>query len=290
MWFHLTAAGRLLARRRGPVARMVLVAWIGTLWCLVGGVWTLATFRTVQREAESIQIDVLLRPTTTDADARAMARDIASWRAVRDVEFLREQEVWQEFSGDVAIDDHLRSVVAMPRIVRFWLRAHAATPKNIEAKAARLERRYSDRVEQVVWSEAYARVVAERRRDVAMLGSVAGILSLLFVIIALMYAFRAELHAAGGDLRVGALLGARASWIAMPHFLVSMIAGALGVLLALGVLAIAVPSLHDRLPWMDTVHLSDVVFFVLILAVLGILAGWWQSLMAGRRAVRHAAV
>lgn len=285
MWFHITAAGRLLTRRRGPVLRMVFVAWVGTLWCVAGGVWTLATYRAVQEQASTIQVDVLLRPTTTEANARIIMRGILAQRGVRDVELLREQDVWAEFAADVAIDDRLRSVVAMPRLIRWWPTASGGTAKNIRVAIERISTTYADQIDDIIWSEELATVVDARRRDVLMLGSVAGGLSLFLFLIAVTYSFRAELHAAAPDLRVGAVVGASSTWMAMPHVLVSMITGALGMLLALATVAGLTPTALARLPWIATVRITDVAMMVAALAAIGALSSWWQSLAAGRRAL-----
>lgn len=288
MWFHLAAAGRLLSRRRGPVVRMVLVAWIGTLWCVAGGVWTLATYRSVQEQASSIQADVVLRPTATESDVRTIVRALRLRQDVRTVDVLREQDVWMEFAGNVQIDDDLRSVVAMPRFIRFWSTSSGGTARTIQHLARSLEQRYPQQIEEVVWSRDLATMVDARRRDVLILGSVAGGLSLLFFLVAVAYSFRAELHAAAADLRVGSLLGARTLWIAMPHILVSIITGAIGMLLALAIVAAGTPMILMKLPWVATVRLQDVVVMVLGLAAAGLLSSWWQSVAAGRRALRRA--
>jgi len=285
MWFHVTAAGRLLTRRRGPVLRMVFVAWIGTLWCVAGGVWTLATYRAVQRQASTIQVDVILRPTTTEANARIMIRGIRTQYGVGSAELLREQDVWAEFAADVDIDDRLRSVVAMPRLIRWSPTAAGGTARNIRAVISRIEQTYADQIDDIVWSEELASVVDARRRDVLMLGSVAGGLSLLLFLIAVTYSFRAELHAAAADLRVGSVLGASSSWVAMPHVLVSMITGALGLLLALATIAGVAPTALSRLPWVAEVRIADVGLMVAGLAGVGVISSWWQSLAAGRRAL-----
>ena len=286
LWFHMTAAGRLLTRRKGPVLRMVLVALIGTLWCMVGGVWTLATYRSIERQAETIQIDVFLRPSATDREARVLTRTIAALPEVDQARLVREQEVWREFSGDIDVDEALRAVVSMPRIVRFWPKATHASVRALEATTANLEKAYGDRIDQVVWPRNLAEVVELRRQDLLVLGSVAGALSVVMFLFALVYAFRAEIHVAGGDLRVGTLIGARAGWIAMPHLMVSMISGLLGLLLALAIVAVAAQYAPQFVPWVGVVHPNELGIIAGALAVLGFLVCWWQSMAAGRSAIR----
>lgn len=287
LWFHTAAAGRLLSRRTGPVIRMILVALFGSLWCVIGAVWTIATWRSIQDQARSIQVDVFLRPTASDRDARTLDRAIAQLPSVDHVRLIREQEVWREFSGDVDVDDDLRAVVAMPRIVRFWPRAERASVAELDATSAHLERAFADRVEQVVWSRELAEVVESRRRDLLVLAGVAGSLSVVLFLLALVYAFRAEIHVAGGDLRVGTLLGARAGWIAMPHLIVSAVSGAIGLLLALAIIAGSAPMVLDQVPWVGVVRMQEIGIIVGALAVPGFLVCWWQSWAAGRAAVRR---
>ncbi len=289
LWFHTTAAGRLLARRKGPVVRMVLVALIGTLWCMVGGVWTIATYRTIERQAESIQVDVFLRPSATDREARVLNRTISALSAVDRSRLVREQEVWREFSGDVDVDEDLRAVVTMPRLIRFWPKARHASVAELDALAASIEKAYGDRVDQVVWPRQLATVVESRRSDLVVLGTVAGALSVVMFLLALVYAFRAEIHVAGGDLRVGTLIGARAGWIAMPHLLVSSISGLLGLLLALALVAVGAQYATSYVPWVGVVHVNELGTIAGVLAVLGFSVCWWQSLAAGRAAIRKGA-
>ena len=289
MWFQITAAGRLLQRRKGPVLRMILVALLGTIWCVVGSVWTLSTFRSIEQQAQTIQVDVFLRPAATDAEARALARTINALPSVDQARFVREQEVWQELSGDIDVDEELRDVVDLPRIVRFWPRAEHATLAELSATTANIERVYADRVDQVVWSRTLAEVVDARRRDLIMLGSIAGGLSIVMFILALIYAFRAEIHVAGGDLRVGTLLGARSMWIAFPHFFVSVISGAIGLLLAIAVIAAVVLYARSYVPWAESIRLEELAMIIGALGSFGLVVSWWQSISAGRKAVRQGA-
>lgn len=289
LWFHMTAAGRLLTRRKGPVFRMTLVALIGTLWCMVGGVWTIATYRSIEHQAETIQVDVFLRPSATDREARVLTRNIAMLPAVDQARLVREQESWREFSSDIDVDEALRAVVTMPRIVRFWPKAQHASVAELDALATNLEKAYGDRIDQVVWPRTLADVVEARRRDLLVLGTVAGALSVVMFLLALVYAFRAEIHVAGGDLRVGTLLGARAGWVAMPHLLVSVMSGLLGLLLALAVVAVGAQYAMEFVPWVGVVQVNELGVIAATLAVLGFLVCWWQSMAAGRTAIRKGA-
>jgi cell division protein FtsX len=105
-------------------------------------------------------------------------------------------------------------------------------------------------------------------------------------LLAILYAFRAELHRAEPDLNVGVLLGASSSFVAMPHVLVSTIAGALGLGIAAGILALAWPQMTAHASWLATVQPHEVVVMGSVLAVAGLLVCWWQSVSTVSRRTR----
>ena len=142
MWFHFSAARLLIKRRKGPVFRMMIVAFIGTLWLVGGAVWTLSTYRDIQQQAMNVQVDVLLNTVTSDQEARSISRRVAAMPEVDRSRLMHEMDVWREFTGEVGVDDDLRSVVSMPRIVRFSPTAAAATREDVERVVSNVESRY----------------------------------------------------------------------------------------------------------------------------------------------------
>lgn len=286
LWFHAGAAGNLIKRRRGPVMRMVLVAFIGTLWCVAGGVWTLSTLRDIQTETSQVQVDVFLNSETSDRQARAIARGVAAQPSVLRARLVHEEDVWNEFAGLVEVDDDLRTVVTMPRLVRFSPQQRNVSFKAINLTVGGIEAAYRDHIDEVVWPQAYVQMLDARRRDLILLGGASGILSLVMFLLALVYAFRAEIHVAGGDLRVGALLGATTGWIAMPHLIVSALAGATGLVIAFGAIAGTAEFVVARLPWLAAVRIEELGYMAALLAFLGFVVCWWQSRRAVSVAIR----
>lgn len=286
LWFHMMAAGQLMKRRKGQVLRMTAVAMIGVLWCVVGGLWTLATWRDIDRQAAEVRIDLLVRAEATDSAARAVVRELAELTSIDHVRFVRENEVWREFSGEVGADDDLRAVVSMPRLIRLAPKADAATSGQLLLMTSSVLSQFGDVVYDVAWPRAYVDVLDARRRDLMILTIIAGTLSLVMFVLAASYAFRAEIHAAGGDLRVGALLGASSVWVAMPHLIVSVLAGIAGVVLAGGVVAVGARYAVERLPWIRTVKLDEVILLLSALAVVGLMVSVSQSLLAALSAQR----
>lgn len=285
-WFHLRAAGMLIRRRKGPVFRMVIVAFIGTLWCVGGAVWTLSTYRSIQAQATNVQVDVLLKTDATDQEARAISRRVASMPEVDRSRLMTEIDVWREFTGEVGVDDDLRAVVSMPRIVRFSPVAATATTPDVKRVVKSVENTYSSLIEEVVWSEDYVGALDERRKDLILLGAVAGAMSLLVFLIGLIYAFRAELHVAGGDLRVGSLLGATPRWIATPHILVSGFSGIAGLFIASALVWALMRSPYGDILWLTEVRYQEFGILAGSLLVLGLIVSLWQSLRAARKAER----
>lgn len=277
LWFHWRAAMQLLKRRKGPVIRMVAVAMIGALWSVVGGSWFLATWRDIDRQASEVRIDFMVRSEADDAAVREAVQDIGELPAVDHARYVRENEVWREFSDEVGADDDLRAVVTLPRFIRVVPLVDACTTNQLTLMTSSLLSRYQEVVHNATWPREYVRVLDARRRDVVVLAIIATALSLVMFVLAVAYAFRAEIHAAGGDLRVGMLLGASRLWTAMPHLLISMIAGAIGVVLSAGIIAAVANVTLEHVPWLARVQAHEVALILVGLSGLGILASLWQS-------------
>lgn len=284
LWFHFRSAGQLLQRRKGPVVRMVTVAMIGTLWSVVGGAWFIATWRDIDRQAGDVRIDMLVRSDATDSAVREAVEEIRELPSADLVRFIRENEVWREFSNDVGAEEDLRAVVTMPRFIRIIPHAEAATMPQLSLMTSAILSRYGDVVLNASWPRDYVRLLDSRRNDVMILAIISGALSLIMFMLAVAYAFRAEIHAAGGDLRVGALLGASLWWTAMPHILVSLVAGAIGLGLASALIAGAAGPVLERVPWFAAVRPDEVMLIVGGLGAVGIIVSLWQSIVIARRA------
>ncbi len=284
LWFHVRSAGGLLRRRKGPVVRMVTVAMIGTLWSVVGGSWFLATWRDIDRVAGDVRIDLLVRSEASDSAVREAVEEIRELPSADLVRFVRENEVWREFSNDVGAEEDLRAVVTMPRFIRIIPNSDAATMSQLTLMTSAILTRYGDVVHNATWPREYVRLLDSRRNDVMILAIIAGALSLIMFMLAVAYAFRAEIHAAGDDLRVGAILGASLWWTAMPHILVSLVAGALGLGLASALVAGAAGPVLERVPWFAAVRPDEVMLIVGGLGAVGIIVSLWQSLVIARRA------
>ena len=287
LWFHTSVAGKLLRRRKGQAFRMVAVAMIGAVWCIAGASWTLATWRDLDEQASRVEIDILVKEATSDRDARHLSREIFALPQVKESRLIREGEVWSEFSSEVQVDEDLRTVVTLPRIVRFSVAPSSATLAKIEALTASITNSYPDRVSQIVWSKQYVRSVEARRRDLILLGSAAGILSLVLFLISLAYTFRAEINATRGDLEVGAQLGAKSAWLVAPHLFVSGVSGLIGLGLAVGVIVLLLERATVRIPSLSHVRLEEIGMMAAVLVVAGILVSWWQSTSAARIAVKR---
>ena len=104
--------------------------------------------------------------------------------------------------------------------------------------------------------------------------------------IGLVYAFRAEIHVAGGDLRVGSLLGAPPRWIATPHILVSMFSGFIGLVLAGGAIYALIATSIDKAPWLKAVKYEEFAMMAIGITSIGLVLSIWQSMREARRAVR----
>lgn len=288
LWFHMQGAGRLLTRRKGPVIRMVFVALVGTVWCLSGAVWGVAVWRDLDRRAQEMSVDVIGPQDSLDVAIRAMAADMRKRPSIAGVRLMSGDVVWREFAREMRLEaDDLREVASVPTILRLNLRPNMVSVTSTDRFVRSLKDMYPEATASIVWPRDYVEMLDAGRRDVIVLGGVAGVLSLILFFLSVTYAFRAEIHRAGSDLRVAALLGASVSWIAAPHLIVGLVAGAVGLTLGTGLVLLARPYALEHAAWLHTVHVVEIVSWTAMIVVSGVVLSWWQSASSVRGATRR---
>lgn len=288
MWFHIQAAGRLIARRTGPVLRMVLVALVASTWCIAGGMWALGTWRDANARASAMTIDVVCDNDSTGAATRELARALARKQGVVEAHLLTSDAVWREFSREMKIvDENLRAVAAFPSVVRVRLAPDYVSTERVERITADIRLTSRGTISSIAWSRPYVAMVEELRRTLVVFGGAAGIVSLILFGVAISYAFKAEVHRAGTDLRVADVLGASMRWIAAPHLLVGLISGATGLLLSVALIIALRSSSQHLAPWVRSVGVHEVGYAAGVLAIVGVIVSWVQSLLAVREAMRR---
>ncbi len=287
MWFHLQGAGRLLTRRKGPVIRMVFVALIGTVWCLSGAIWGVGVWRDLDRRAQEMSVDVIGPADSTNTAIKAMAADMRKRPSIAAVRLMSDDAVWREFAQEMKLGaDDLREIASVPTILRLNLRPNMVSIDATDRFVRSLHDMYPEATASIVWPRPYVEMLDAGRRDVIVLGGVAGFLSLILFFLSVMYAFRAEIHRAGSDLRVASLLGATASWIAAPHLIVSLVAGAVGLVLGVGSILIARPYAIHHAVWLQTVRVDEIFIWTSFVVVIGMGLSWWQSIITVKGAAR----
>jgi cell division protein FtsX len=284
LWFQGMASKALMKRRKWPVLRMVLVAFTGSVWCIAGGSWILAVWREVDAQAENVRVEIFLHSDASDSTANNFVLAVRQMPGVESARLVSGDELWNSFAREVGAEDELREIVELPSIVRFTLRSQFVRAPSLALLTAAIERQYPEIVREVVWPREFVAILDSRRSDVTILGFSAAVLSIVMFSIALMYAFRAEIHQAGGDLELGALLGASRTAIATPHFVVGVVAGVLGLVSAwvFGIIVLMNGTL--LLPWLRYVDSIDVVLIASSLLVPGLIIAWSLSINAVRRA------
>jgi len=286
MWFHVSSMRRLMVRRKGPCIRMMFTAFVGTLWCLVGAAWALGTWRDTERMAADVRMDVMLHAGTSDSVIRSLIHTLRTMPSVAGVEWRTPERMWSEFSHDLRLDDELRTVVDVPDVVRLRPSGTALNERSMTLLASASEDSWPD-VYKVAWPVDYVRAIDSRRRDVMILGGAAAALSLVLFMTALFHAFRSELHRAEQDMRIGALMGATPSFMAMPHLLIGMVTGCIGLIVAVALISVSWTSILAAMPWMGAVRTEEFALWVGVLAAAGLVTCWWQGVTAARRAGRR---
>ncbi|MBU3741640.1 MAG: hypothetical protein FGM24_05070 [Candidatus Kapabacteria bacterium] len=284
-WFHVAAARSVLGRRRRPVARMVLTSMAATLWCLVGGIWALATWRETQTMASQTIMELFVPDGVTPDATSQILTTLRAMPAFASVRVVDAETVAQIFQKDIGIDQGLVDIMRPPTIIRCTMRPDAVTVAGMTMTSTACRSAFP-LLSGAYWSRDYVYAIERRRSDIMVMGSVAGLLSVVMFVLAILYAFRAELHQAESDLKVGVLLGASPSFVAMPHVLVSSAAGTAGLAIAGGLLAAAWPQITARASWLTSVQPHEIVMMAATLAVAGLVVCWWQSISTVSRRTR----
>lgn len=288
MWFHLQAAGRLISRRTGPVVRMVAVALVASTWCVAGAMWALGTWRDANDRASAMSIDVVCSGDSTGLTPQMLARRIAQTPGVVEAVVQSSESVWKEFARDLKItDENLRTVADLPPMIRVRIALELVTQRDVERVSEALRQISKRSVASIAWPREYVAMVEENRQTLFVFGGAAGVVSLILFVVGIAYAFKAEVHRAGADLRVAELLGAPMPWIAAPHTIVGLLAGALGVVVSAGVVVTMHANAQRLAPWVARVTVQEVLIATAAFAAVGALVSWGQSLLAVREAMRQ---
>jgi cell division protein FtsX len=266
---------------------MVAVAFVGTIWCLAGTALGLGVWRDLDAQAARCTIDVVVREYSSEASLSTMVSDLRRRGIVSSAQLMNSDDVWTDFARDLQIrSQDLRDVAHVPAIVRVRLQPASLDRRTVESFITSVRTTYPESVETIVWPESYVDMIERGRRSLVVFGGAALLLSLVLFVVAVSYAFRAEIHRAGADLRVADLMGATPTWIAMPHLIVSLLSGVAGLILGVGLaVGVRAPAIMHA-PWLQTVRIEEILLAAAAVAVLGLLLSWRQSVRAVTRAVR----
>ena len=285
LWFHLLAARSVLRRQPRAVVRMTLTSMVATLWCLVGGIWAVASWRETQAMASETLMELYV-PSDAGSDVvSGLVQTLRAMPSIGSVRVIDGDRILRTFQKDVGIDATLTDMLQPPTVVQCTMDPAFVTMQHMTSTSDACKAAFP-LLTGVHWSQEYVYAIERRRADILVMGSVAAALSAIMFLLAILYAFRAELHRAEPDLNVGVLLGASSSFVAMPHVLVSSVAGALGLGLAAGVLALAWSQMTVHASWLSAVRPHEVIIMGAFLAVAGLIVCWWQSVSTVSRRTR----
>jgi cell division protein FtsX len=267
---------------------MVLTAVVGSLWCIVGAAWITAQWRETDELARAARMEVFVQTDSTHDRARALAVVARRINGVSAVTMTESADVYASLMKDLELSEaDLAGIVQLPDQLTISVVPEHCTVADLTLIAASITRTSPD-VVRVVQPLDYVQMVERRRTDLFVLGGVASVLSAIMFIIAIFYAFRAEVHAAAGDLTIGRALGAGTWFMATPHILVSLVAGGLGLAAGMGLVIAAWPELVTRVVQFRFTQLQDIYITTGAVAIVGVMLTAVQSWWAVRRAVRKA--
>ncbi len=288
MWFQWIAFGRLMRFRARPVARMTLIALLTTLIVACGYWWGMATWRDIERMSANVTMDVFVDDDASDSVLVSNMKLMSTLPGVRHVQFDHGEQVWAMYREHVRLDgDDLAEIVELPHRLRLTMRPIGAIASRMTETEDLVKSMVANDLVRVVWSPTHVEQLRNRREEFRLAVIVGASLIVLLIMVAVVYAFRAEVHHAGIDLSVGAVLGAAPSTTAFPHFLACATAAVVGAAFACLLLALARPPVLDRVFWLGAVTAIEVVVVVLAVMVALIIEGWLLTYAAARKSARH---
>jgi len=231
MWYHLPTVGSMLRKRMRIAIRIFFVALFGSLWCLAGGVWTLATWRDIEQATGQVTVDVYFASGTPDSVILEARQYIAESPFVAAAWRVQAEQVWRQFESELNLsnDSTLRTIVEMPRIIRVLPKANHVSVPELSALADAIRRSGWDSIAEVPWPQTYVSLLDRRRADLLVMGSIAGGLSLALFAVVLLSSLRAEFDRARADVAVAHLVGASRLFVAMPHILLAVLCCFVGI-------------------------------------------------------------
>jgi cell division transport system permease protein len=193
----------------------------------------------LDRFGSELRVTAYLAEGLPETEQKALARSVGSVEVVERVEWVGKDEALARFGrrqGGAALLEGLDGN-PLPASLDITLRAASRTPEGLAILLASLDGLPG--IDEVAhgqeWIEGYARVVALLRSSGWALGSVLSLATLLIV----ANTIRLAVYARRDELEILSLVGASRSFVRIPFLLEGTLQGAIGGLLALGLLFLA---------------------------------------------------
>jgi cell division transport system permease protein len=228
---------------------------------------------------DQIEVSAYLRPDATPAQVAAVGRDLAQDPRVATAQFVSKRQGLAELRERTkgTIDTGLLTENPLPDKFRIKVR----DPDDVAAVAANVRRLAG--INNVVYGQ---KIVQRLLQLGAVLRRVSvGVIAVFFVVAGIIISntIRLTVFARRREIAIMQLVGATNTYIRLPFICEGLLAGLIGALLAVGLLAIAratlLPRLLEALPWaqltaapLDTRVLAGEL--LLVGAAIGIAASW----------------
>lgn len=244
----------------------------------------------LQRFGEELQLVAYLDEALAEEEQRALAQSVATVEGVASVEIVSKARALEQFRESIGGSLLLEGLEGnpLPASLVVSLTPDSRTPRGVEILVAALVGLpgITDLAHGQEWVEGYARFTALVRAGALVLAVVLGLAALMIV----ANTIRLGIYGREDELEILTLVGASKSFVRIPFLLEGLFQGALGGLLAVGLLfgafRVALPEVEYGLavilgnspPRFFT--LEEVVALVLTGAGLGLfgsltaLAGW----------------
>lgn len=277
MWYTTQAIGAVLRARKGMSFVMCAVSFVATMWILLGSAYLLSSTRDIQAQVDSVQVDVILVPGLPDSVMHRTHKELRKHSGVRSAVFVDAEEVWQEFSREVGVDEELRSVVQLPSMIKLRIASTYEHSKQFQYLASTLRTHHASVVQDVVWPRALVKAVDERQANVQILGCTVAVLTLLLLGSAVPSVFRGDLSAVRADVVTTMAVGATRYAAMFPYVVKAGIICCIGVLCAF-VATMVVRNTVGKI-WLERVDVTELVYGTLCVAALGLVMIVCQGLI-----------
>lgn len=263
---------KIIVRRRlirSYVTSVISIALV--LFLAASAVVFVANARNISRYfKENMSVSVILKQSTLEKEARALAADLTKLDYVRDGRFISKEEGAKEMEvllGEDFLDVFESSPI--PMSVDLHLNGDAITTDSLKIIKGKLLE--NPLVEDVVYQENLIEALNTNLQKISLVLSVIIVLLMIISFALISNTVRLNIYARRFTIHTMSLVGAKRSFIARPFVIQAVVEGAVAGVMACGVIVAAMYSLSRDSEVLNAIFDKQIVALSLVgTLILGI--------------------